>query len=98
MRKFSYFRQQGCIRFNLFQNLGVRIHMDRIDFRTAVEDGGVIHIPVEYEREIAKGEIVHVTLSAETRRTRLVERMINHPLHVDDATPLSREEIYDRRV
>ena len=58
--------------------------MDRIDFRTAVEDGGVIHIPVEYEREIAKGKIVHVTLSAETRRTRLVERMINHPFYDPD--------------
>jgi hypothetical protein len=70
--------------------------MDRIDFRTSVEEGGVIHIPAEFERKIAKGEVVHVTLSAEMRRTRLVERMINHPFYDPDFKPMTREEIYDR--
>ncbi len=70
--------------------------MDRIDFNTAVEEGGVIRIPAEYEREIAKGKEVHVTLSLEMRRTRLVERMINNPFYDPDFKPMTREEIYDR--
>ncbi|MDP4199715.1 MAG: hypothetical protein Q8922_03830 [Bacteroidota bacterium] len=72
--------------------------MDRIDFEGTVEGDGIIRIPAEYKRELVKGETVHVSLSVGKRRTRLVDRMINHPVPVDEFTPLTREEIYDRTI
>jgi hypothetical protein len=76
----------------------VQNNMDRIEFDTTIEREGVIRIPANLTNGLRNGETVHVTLSSGMRRTRLVERMINHPVVVDEFTPLTREEIYDRRV
>ena len=80
------------------------MNMGRIEFDTTIEREGVIRIPANLTNGLRNGEAVHVTVAPEpkerktVKRMRLVERMINHPLVVDEFTPLTREEIYDRRV
>jgi hypothetical protein len=96
--------------------------MERIQFDTTVEEPGILRIPSEYARKLAKGEDVHVTITdksqekatvklmteknlpsinleslpAGSRRTRLVERMIDHPFNLPGFKPLTRDEIHDR--
>ncbi len=70
--------------------------MDHIEFDTTVEGEGVIRIPDDLKRGIARGEHVHVTLSPEPKERLTVKRMRENPIPAPGFKPLSREEIYNR--
>ncbi len=71
--------------------------MDRIDFDTRMESGGIIHIPNEYIKKIAANENVHVTLSGKQPQRASVKMMREEPLDTGDGIPLTRDELYDRK-
>lgn len=70
--------------------------MDRIEFDASVDEEGVIHIPAEYTRDLARARKVHVEVTPEDEEPLTVKRMREHPLHAPNFKPLSRDEIYDR--
>jgi hypothetical protein len=71
--------------------------MDRIDFDSTMENGGVIRIPSEYIKKIAANENVHVTLSGKQPQRGSVKMMRDEPLESGDGIPLTRNELYDRK-
>ena len=70
--------------------------MDRIDFDTKADENGLIRIPDEYVKGLAKKETIHVTITTSRPERKTVKRMRENPFHVPDFKPLTRDEIYDR--
>lgn len=70
--------------------------MDRIEFDTMVEVGGIIRIPDEYSRKLTRAEKVHVAVTPDEDEPLTVKRMRDHPFHAPGFKPLTRDEIYDR--
>ena len=70
--------------------------MHAIEFQAQVKDGNIA-IPEQYKDSI-KGN-VRVILLAEDRTDNLdmVEYLLANPLNVSDFSPLTRDEIYERR-
>ncbi|HET6400671.1 MAG TPA: hypothetical protein VFH95_04650 [Candidatus Kapabacteria bacterium] len=71
--------------------------MERIDFDTTMESGGVIRIPREYVKKLAANENIHVTLSGKQPQRASVKMMREEPLDAGDGIPLTRDELYDRK-
>jgi hypothetical protein len=71
--------------------------MDRIDFNTTMESGGVIRVPSEYIQKLASNENIHVTLSGKQPQRASVKMMREEPLESGDGIPLTRNKLYDRK-
>jgi hypothetical protein len=70
--------------------------MYAIEFKSKIKNG-VIEIPREYRNRLK--ESVRVIVLAEEKETtfNVIDRLLNSPLKAENFTPLTREEIYERR-
>jgi len=69
--------------------------MSQIEFETMI-DKGAITVPSEYRSRIhGRVRVIIITDDIEDDMD-MIEYLMQHPLHVNDATPLTRDEIYDR--
>ena len=72
--------------------------MYAIEFRTAVKEDGSIDIPEEYRQQV-KGTVRVIILTLEpARKTSIIQDLLNNPRKVTDATPMRRDDIYDRSL
>ena len=64
----------------------------------AKPENGRIEIPAEYQDKIA-GTVRVIVLSAEKSvgAADMIDRLLEHPVEVENFAPLAREEIYERR-
>jgi hypothetical protein len=70
--------------------------MSIIEFQTYI-DHGTIELPKEYHDRI-KGHARIIILTDEGEDDEdMVEFLLDHPYHTDAFTPLTRDEIYERR-
>ena len=69
--------------------------MDAIEFETKIENGH-IEIPDEFKGQLAGN--VHVIVWTETpsAQTDFLDYLLANPIKVDQFTPMTREEIYER--
>ena len=69
--------------------------MEAIEFRARVKDGK-IEIPKRYKNKIP--ERVHVIVFGQTSGIHrdMIDELLENPLKIDDFSPLTREEIYER--
>lgn len=70
--------------------------MERIQFDTTVEEPGILRIPSEYARKLAKGEDVHVTITDKPQEKATVKLMTENALHAPGFKPMKRDDLYDR--
>lgn len=69
--------------------------MSQIEFETMV-DKGAITVPSEYRSRVhGRVRVIIITDEAEDDID-MIEYLMQHPLKATDATPLTRDEIYDR--
>lgn len=66
------------------------------EFRAKPENGR-IEIPAEYKDKIT-GTVHVIVLSQEKSAgaADLIDRLLEHPLEIENFAPLSREEVYER--
>lgn len=70
--------------------------MIAIEFQTRLKDGA-IEVPAEYRDQLS-GTIRVIILRTERQRTsKIIERMLQHPIHDPTFTPLRRDDIYNRQ-
>jgi len=70
--------------------------MYAIEFRAKIKNG-IIEVPKEYRNRL-KDNVKVILLSEEEGITsNMIERLMDSPLKVENFTPLTREEIYERR-
>ena len=70
--------------------------MTTIEFQTYI-DQGWIELPEEYQ-DRAKGYARVIILADEIDEdTDMIDFLLDHPYRLDTFTPLSRDEIYERR-
>lgn len=70
--------------------------MIAIEFQTRLKDGA-IEVPAEYRDQLS-GTIRVIILRTEQQRTsKIIERMLQHPIHDPTFTPLRRDDIYNRQ-
>ncbi len=69
--------------------------MSIVEFRATVKNG-VIKVPSKYLRNLTKR--VRVILLAEPAKSnaKLIDQLLEHPLHVRGFRPMIRKEIYAR--
>jgi ureidoglycolate hydrolase len=60
-------------------------------------ENGRIEIPAEYKDKIV-GTVRVIVLSQEQRvsTSDMIDRLLEHPLEVENFVPLTREEVYER--
>jgi|APCry1669188910_1035180.scaffolds.fasta_scaffold53253_2 DNA-binding transcriptional regulator/RsmH inhibitor MraZ len=69
--------------------------MSQIEFETMI-DKGAITVPSEYRGRIhGRVRVIIITDEVEDDID-MVEYLMQHPLNANNATPLTRDEIYDR--
>ncbi|NNJ13474.1 hypothetical protein EKD04_024420 [Chloroflexales bacterium ZM16-3] len=69
--------------------------MSQIEFETMI-DKGAITVPSEYRGRIHGRVRVIIITDDGDDDIDMIEYLMQHPLNVADATPLTRDEIYDR--
>jgi hypothetical protein len=71
--------------------------MHAYEFKAKPENGR-IEIPAEYKDKIV-GTVRVIVLSQEQRvgAADLIDRLLEHPLEIENFAPLTREEVYERR-
>jgi hypothetical protein len=85
-------RAAGRRRTGLLQ----KVSMSIIEFQTYI-DHGTIELPKEYHDRIkGRARIIILTDEGEDDED-MVEFLLDHPYHIDAFTPLTRDEIYERR-
>jgi hypothetical protein len=64
----------------------------------AKPENGRIEIPAEYKDKIV-GTIRVIVFLQEKRvsATDMIDRLLEHPLEIENFAPLTREEVYERR-
>ena len=71
--------------------------MIAIEFQTNVKDG-TIEVPAQY-RTIFTGPVRVILLSQDTRRpSKIIHRLLEHPIEDPTFNPLTRDEIYNERA
>jgi hypothetical protein len=73
-----------------------KIDMITVEFKTTIENG-MIKIPEQYQQQFKQPNIVKVTLQQETveKTGNYLQYLLEHPLNIEDLTPMKREEIYE---
>lgn len=71
--------------------------MRAYEFKAKPENGR-IEIPAEYKDEIV-GTVRVIVLSQEQRvgTADMIDRLLEHPIEIENFAPLTREEVYERR-
>ncbi|HEX8845619.1 MAG TPA: hypothetical protein VF791_13285 [Pyrinomonadaceae bacterium] len=71
--------------------------MPAFEFEAKPENGR-IEIPDEYKDKIV-GTVRVIVLSQELRvgATDMIDRLLEHPLEIENFAPLTREEVYEQR-
>ena len=70
--------------------------MSVIEFQTYI-DHGTIELPKEYQDRVkGRARIIILTDDVEDEED-MVEYLLNNPYQVDEFTPLTRDEIYERQ-
>jgi hypothetical protein len=71
--------------------------MNVYEFRAKPENGR-IEIPAEYREKIV-GTVRVIVLSQEQTvgMADIIDRLLEHPLEIENFAPLTREEVYERR-
>jgi hypothetical protein len=71
--------------------------MYAFEFQAKLKDGR-IEVPVEYQDKIS-GTVHVIVLSPEKSAgtADMVDRLLEHPIEIENFAPLTREEIYERR-
>lgn len=69
--------------------------MQAFEFKAKIKDG-TIQIPKKYAKQI--GETVKVIVLADHKPdyVDMVDELLNHPMKIDNFSPLKRDEIYER--
>ena len=75
--------------------------MSTIKFQATFKNG-VIEIPAQYQQEVEAMEVVEVVVKKVEKQKKKIsgflKELIENPIEVKDFTPLTREEIYDRKL
>jgi len=66
-----------------------------IEFQTRVEDGK-IEVPDAYRDQVEGTVRVIILVEEDHPSDDIIARLLADPIQIDDFTPLTREEIYDR--
>ena len=66
-----------------------------IEFQTRVEDGK-IEVPEVYREQVDGPVRVIILVEEHQPSDDIIARLLSDPIQIDDFTPLTREEIYDR--
>ena len=66
-----------------------------IEFQTRVEDGK-IEVPEAYRDQVEGTVRVIILVEEDQPSDDIIARLLSDPIQIDDFTPLTREEIYDR--
>ena len=69
--------------------------MEAIEFRARVKDGK-IEIPRRFKNKIANNVKVIVFSESSQKYRDIIDDLLNNPIKIDDFSPLTREEIYER--
>jgi hypothetical protein len=70
--------------------------MIAIEFQTRIKDGA-IEVPVEYRDQLS-GTVRVIILRTEQQKTsKIIERILQHPINDPTFTPLRRDDIYNRQ-
>ena len=68
-----------------------------IEFQTSIKNG-TIELPTEY-RDTVTGTVRVIILAPELRRSsKIIHRILEHPIEDADFTPLKRDDIYQDRI
>ena len=70
--------------------------MYAIEFRTKIKNG-IIEVPKEYRNRLKDNVKVILLSEEEEIISNMIEMLMDSPLKVENFTPLTREEIYERR-
>lgn len=75
--------------------------MSTLEFQAIVRNG-VIQIPDQYQQEIEAMEVVEVIVKKAEKQPKKIsgflKELIENPIIVKDFKPLTRDEIYDRKL
>jgi len=70
--------------------------MIAIEFQARIKDG-TIEVPIEF-REQLSGTVRVIILRTEPQKTsKIIERLLKHPIQDPTFTPLRRDEVYNRQ-
>ena len=70
--------------------------MIAIEFHTQIKDGA-IEIPAAYRDQLS-GTVRIIILRTEHQKTsKIIERVLQHPIHDPTFTPLRRDDVYNRQ-
>ena len=70
--------------------------MYAFEFRTKIKDG-IIEIPKTYRNKI-KDNVKVIVLTEENKVSiNMIDKLLSSPIKAEKFTPLSREEIYERK-
>jgi hypothetical protein len=72
--------------------------MYSIEFKTPIQEGGIIKIPEHYLPQLNGNVKVVIFTEEPTTSPDIIDRLMESPLPMNDAQPLSREEIYESRI
>jgi hypothetical protein len=69
--------------------------MITVEFQTTIENG-TIKIPEQYQQQLKQFSVVKVILQQKTsqQNENYLEYLLEHPLNIEQLTPINREEIY----
>lgn len=70
--------------------------MTTIEFQTYI-DHGTIELPKEYQDQVKGHARVIIVSDDADEDTDMIEYLLDHPYRVDTLTPLTRDELYERR-
>ncbi|MDP9317236.1 MAG: hypothetical protein M3R24_41340 [Chloroflexota bacterium] len=70
--------------------------MATIEFQTYI-DQGRIELPQEYQDRVKGHARVIILADDVDEDTDMIDFLLDHPYHSDTFTPLTRDEIYERR-
>jgi len=71
----------------------MRDEMIAIEFQTDIKDG-TIEIPLQYRDQLAGSVRVIILSPLMQRSSKIIHRLLEHPLEDDAFTPLKRDEIH----
>lgn len=72
--------------------------MYAIEFKSLIQEGGVIKIPEHYLPQLNGNVKVIIFTEEPTSSPDIIDRLMASPLPMNEGQPLSREEVYESRI
>ena len=70
--------------------------MYAVEFEATVRNG-LIEVPAELRKTLSERvRVILLVREPRKRRRNVIEHLMDHPLHLPNPRPLTREEIYER--